>query len=212
MCIKTCLCAEGGFLIALCAYPHTAGVKTRDITQLLNCYLQVSPTAGAVLMEERTPSSATAICTYTHCSGQEGPRSILCRSTRRGIAEGQTGGQTGGQMGETSGRQGSGLARWRTGGRRLLLSAMMNQRGFLFSAFFLEDELGCPLNCSYKCCFVVVGLMFARWMTSIFPPALSSEFSELTGHYTALLRYESNNCWRDALQRLHLLLQTVMRY
>lgn len=47
--------------------PPTAGEKTRDITQLLNCYLQVSPTAGAALMEERTPSSTTAICTYTHC-------------------------------------------------------------------------------------------------------------------------------------------------
>lgn len=26
--------------------PHTAGEKARDIIQLLNCYLQVSPTAG----------------------------------------------------------------------------------------------------------------------------------------------------------------------
>lgn len=48
------------------AAPRTAGEKARDITQLLNCYLQVSPTAGAVMMEEETPSRSTAICTRTH--------------------------------------------------------------------------------------------------------------------------------------------------
>ncbi len=46
--------------------PSTAGEEARDITQLLNCYSQVSPSAGAVLMEAETPSRSTAIYTHTH--------------------------------------------------------------------------------------------------------------------------------------------------
>lgn len=41
--------------------PGTAGEEARDITQLLNCYLQVSPSAGAVLIEAETPSRSKAI-------------------------------------------------------------------------------------------------------------------------------------------------------
>lgn len=46
------------------ACPSTAGEAARDITQLLNCYLQVSPSAGAVLIEAETPSGSTATHTY----------------------------------------------------------------------------------------------------------------------------------------------------
>lgn len=48
------------------AAPCSAGEEARDITQLLNCYLQVSPTAGAVLMEEETPSRSAAITAHIH--------------------------------------------------------------------------------------------------------------------------------------------------
>lgn len=46
--------------------PGSAGEEARDITQLLNCYPQVSPSAGAVLIEAETPSRSTAIRTHTH--------------------------------------------------------------------------------------------------------------------------------------------------
>lgn len=46
--------------------PGAAGEEARDITQLLNCYSQVSPSAGAVLIEAETPWRSTAIYTYTH--------------------------------------------------------------------------------------------------------------------------------------------------
>lgn len=46
--------------------PGTAGEEARDITQLLNCYLQVSPSAGLVLIEVETPSRSKAIHTHTH--------------------------------------------------------------------------------------------------------------------------------------------------
>lgn len=44
--------------------PRAAGEEARRITQLLNCYLQVSPSAGAVLIEEETSSrsKATHMC------------------------------------------------------------------------------------------------------------------------------------------------------
>lgn len=46
--------------------PGAAGEEARDITQLLNCYSQVSPSAGAVLIEAETPSRSAAIYTHTH--------------------------------------------------------------------------------------------------------------------------------------------------
>lgn len=75
------------------AAPRTAGEKARDITQLLNCYLQVSPTAGAVLMEEETPSRSTAICTRTHTylSGWGSPDPLLCLPDLMGRNRGQKG-------------------------------------------------------------------------------------------------------------------------
>lgn len=50
--------------------PGTAGEEARDITQLLNCYLQVSPSAGLVLIEVETPSRSKAIHTHTYPSGR----------------------------------------------------------------------------------------------------------------------------------------------
>lgn len=83
-------------------------------------------------MEERTPSSATAICTYTHFV-----------QVRKVQALYSTACQKGGQMGETSGQQGSCTAHW------LINFGHDESLWFpvpcLVSGIFLEDQLDCAI-------------------------------------------------------------------
>lgn len=96
VCIKTCLCAERGFLIALrhaSLPPHSWSKDQRHYSAIKLLFAGVTHSGSCADGGENALEHHSHMHIKARCSGEEGSGSILCRPTPRGIAEGQKGGR-----------------------------------------------------------------------------------------------------------------------